>query len=166
MATIDPDFPCSLVIHIPFPTRRLAEAALRSLAVDEELSPLVKRSFSLTTVNQDSAADAIKDLTISSSSGSSDSKQLDAATTSKSANSGTFGDFTDDESRRVLRVDYKASTNRMLRVAVNGFFESLGVIIQVMEELDTDVLHEKGLESLEGAQGIEQGMTGVAVAGV
>jgi EKC/KEOPS complex subunit PCC1/LAGE3 len=28
----------------------------------------------------------------------------------------------------------------MLRVAVNGFMESLGVILGVMEELDVDVL--------------------------
>lgn len=65
-----------------------------------------------------------------------------------------------EESNNVLKTEYKATTNRMLRVAVNGFFESLGTVIQVMEELDTDVLHEKGFESLEGAQGIEEGMTG------
>lgn len=70
-----------------------------------------------------------------------------------------------EESRTVLRTEYKATTNRMLRVAVNGFFESLGVIVQVMEELDADVLHEKGIEGLEGVQGVEQGMTGTTVAG-
>ena len=51
----------------------------------------------------------------------------------------------------------------MLRVAVNGFFESLGVIVQVMEELDIDVLHDKGTEDLKGVQGIEQGVTGTVV---
>lgn len=40
----------------------------------------------------------------------------------------------------VLRTQYKATTNRMLRVAVNGFMESLGVVLGVMEELDVDVL--------------------------
>ena len=70
-----------------------------------------------------------------------------------------------NERMTVLRVDYKAITNRMLRVAVNGFFESLGVVIQVMEELDVDVLHEKGLEGLEGVQGVEQGMTGTTITG-
>ncbi|KAI0466979.1 transcription factor Pcc1-domain-containing protein [Xylaria cf. heliscus] len=40
----------------------------------------------------------------------------------------------------VLRVEYKATTNRMLRVAVNSFMESLGLIIEVMGELDEDVL--------------------------
>ena len=40
----------------------------------------------------------------------------------------------------VLRTEYKATTNRMLRVAVNGFLESLGVVLGVMEELDVDVL--------------------------
>ena len=43
----------------------------------------------------------------------------------------------------VLRTEYKATTNRMLRVAVNGFMESLGLVLQVMEELDVDVLDTK-----------------------
>lgn len=50
----------------------------------------------------------------------------------------------------------------MLRVAVNGFLESLGTVVQVMEELDGDVVHAKGLEGLEGAQGVEHGMVGRA----
>lgn len=68
----------------------------------------------------------------------------------------------DDEALTVLKVHYKATTPRMLRVAVNGFFESLGLVVQVMEELDSDVLHKKGVEGLEGVQGVEQGMTGSA----
>lgn len=50
----------------------------------------------------------------------------------------------------------------MLRVAVNGFFESLGTVVQVMEELDGDVVGVKGLEDLEGVQGVERGMVGRA----
>lgn len=53
----------------------------------------------------------------------------------------------------------------MLRVAVNGFFESLGVVLQVMEELDADVVHAKGLQDLERVQGVEQGMTGSTMTG-
>ena len=45
-----------------------------------------------------------------------------------------------DESKTVLKTTYCATTNRMLRVAVNGFMESLGVILGVMAELDVDVL--------------------------
>merc|ERR1711939_345575 len=48
-----------------------------------------------------------------------------------------------DESRIILRTEYSATTNRMLRVAVNGFMESLGVVLQVMEELDVDMLESK-----------------------
>ena len=44
------------------------------------------------------------------------------------------------EATRVLVVDYKATTNRMLRVAVNGFMESFRVVLDVMEHLDKDVL--------------------------
>lgn len=51
-----------------------------------------------------------------------------------------------EEHRTVLRTEYKATTNRMLRVAVNGFMESLGVVLGVMEELDVDVLAQN-LES-------------------
>ena len=47
-----------------------------------------------------------------------------------------------EESKTVLTTVYHATTNRMLRVAVNGFLESLGVVLGVMEELDVDVLTE------------------------
>ncbi len=52
-------------------------------------------------------------------------------------------DGTDDSQNTILRTEYRATTNRMLRVAVNGFMESLGVVLQVMEELDVDVLNSK-----------------------
>ncbi|KAK8215454.1 hypothetical protein M8818_002075 [Zalaria obscura] len=117
----DKDFPCSLVIDIPFPTNRLASAAIRTLSVDQELSALVQRDFDLVA---------------------------------------KYG-----EEKTVLRTTYRATTNRMLRVAVNGFFESMGVVLQVMEELDTDVIHEMGFESMERVQGVEQGMTGSTVTG-
>jgi len=52
-----------------------------------------------------------------------------------------------DERLTVLRTEYKATTNRMLRVAVNGFMESLGVVLGVMEELDVDVL-AKGMRTV------------------
>ncbi|KAL4897200.1 transcription factor Pcc1-domain-containing protein [Aspergillus ambiguus] len=42
--------------------------------------------------------------------------------------------------KSTLQVTYRATTNRMLRVSVNGFMESLGVILEVMGQLDTDVL--------------------------
>lgn len=45
----------------------------------------------------------------------------------------------------------------MLRVAVNGFFETLGVVVQCMEELDVDVIGNSIKESLVGVQGLEDG---------
>lgn len=42
----------------------------------------------------------------------------------------------------VLRTHYQATTNRMLRVAVNGFMESLIVVLGAMEELDIDMLED------------------------
>ncbi|KAI1358616.1 transcription factor Pcc1-domain-containing protein [Xylaria arbuscula] len=48
-----------------------------------------------------------------------------------------------DSDVKVLRVHYKATTNRMLRVAVNSVMESLSLIIELMGELDEDVLAAK-----------------------
>ncbi|RMZ70711.1 transcription factor pcc1 [Pyrenophora seminiperda CCB06] len=118
------DFPCTLTLDTPFPTTHLASTALRALSVDAELSPLVRRSFSLTNPNP--------------------------PTSSSSPH--------DDES--VLRVNYAATTNRMLRVAVNGFIESIGVVIGVMTELDMDVVYEATREGLQGVQGLEGGKVG------
>jgi EKC/KEOPS complex subunit PCC1/LAGE3 len=46
----------------------------------------------------------------------------------------------------------------MLRVAVNGFLESIGVVIGVMRDLDEDVVGRNmyGGEGLEGVQGLEE----------
>lgn len=51
----------------------------------------------------------------------------------------------------------------MLRVAVNGFFESLGVVLACMRELDGDVVGEEwrgeGLRDVDGlsrVQGLEE----------
>ncbi|EMD58905.1 hypothetical protein COCSADRAFT_176147 [Bipolaris sorokiniana ND90Pr] len=111
------DFPCTLTLHIPFPTAHLAQTAQLSLSVDTELSPLVRRAFTLTTP---------------------------AGSTEQS----------------VLQVDYAATTNRMLRVAVNGFVESASVVVGVMKELDTDVVHEPTKEELEGVQGLDVSKVG------
>lgn len=132
MATIsDPDFPCALyVMHpdttdlplpclaldtdvcmlffcstvdVPFPTPRLASIALKALQVDKELSPLVRRTFSIATSEESLAKEE-----------------------------GAEGN--------ILRTEYRATTNRMLRVAVNSFMESLYLVIEVMEQLDEDVV--------------------------
>lgn len=87
---------------MPFPTPRLASVALKALQVDKELSPLVKRSFSV-------------------------------APPSEGATNGKAGE-------NVLRIVYKATTTRMLRVAVNSFMDSLNLVLEVMQELDTDAL--------------------------
>ncbi|KAH7417072.1 transcription factor Pcc1-domain-containing protein [Cadophora sp. MPI-SDFR-AT-0126] len=120
---LDTEFPCSLTIDLPLPTARLASIALRTLVVDAELSPLVRRSFSTIIPSTVSAAN------------------------------GTSGEEKGEES--VLRTEYKATTNRMLRVAVNGFMESLSVVLGIMEELDVDVFGkelEKGTSTLLWAQ--------------
>ncbi|KAA8621557.1 Pcc1 domain containing protein [Pyrenophora tritici-repentis] len=123
------EFPCTLTLHIPFPSTHLASTALRALSVDAELSPLVWRSFSLTTP--------------------SNSTSDPAPSNPNSTNS--------DAETSVLKVNYAATTNRMLRVAVNGFIESIGVVIGVMKDLDTDVVYEATREGLDGVQGLKVG---------
>ncbi|EEA19958.1 hypothetical protein TMatcc_010102 [Talaromyces marneffei ATCC 18224] len=49
-------------------------------------------------------------------------------------------DDADEASKTVLETTYRATTNRMLRVSVNGFMDTLGVVLGVIEELDVDVL--------------------------
>ena len=97
------------VISTPLPTYRLASFALQALRVDAELSPLVRRSFSLLHHNvlsvQASSHQTIKD---------------------------------DNRDVTILRTEYRATTNRMLRVATNGFMESLALVLELMEKLDVN----------------------------
>ncbi|KAL8902458.1 MAG: hypothetical protein Q9207_004698 [Kuettlingeria erythrocarpa] len=129
MADTDSDFPCSLVISIPLPTHRLASFALRALQVDLELSPLVQRSFTLVSPERREAHTSNDSVEGSAPNG-------DAAT-------GVRNENNPFEEKTVLRTEYKATTNRMLRVSVNGFLESMGVVLEAMEELDVDVLAEE-----------------------
>jgi EKC/KEOPS complex subunit PCC1/LAGE3 len=118
-------------IDLPLPSSRLAHAALRSLSVDAELSPLVLRSFS----------------TISPKTPFYPSTTTPTSTTINN----------DDEDKTILRTEYKATTNRMLRVAVNGFMESLSVVLGVMAELDVDVLGVEFVDESVGDGGVEVG---------
>lgn len=122
-------------ILVPLPTNRLALCALRALEVDAELSPLVRRAFSL---------DYPQRLDGSYEEAEHNAPDENTDTKGKSCPvSSVLNDHDDmlsDENRTVLRTEYKATTNRILRVAVNGFMESLGVVLEVMEELDVDVL--------------------------
>lgn len=124
---------CS-VISTPFPSHRLASSALKSLQVDAELSPLVRRKFSLVKSKPDSARPSTSTL-------NSPGHVSNAASIPNSTASSAGTD--DDGTKTILLTEYKAKTNRMLRVAVNGFMESLGVVLGVMEKLDVDVMAAK-----------------------
>lgn len=106
---------------MPLPTHRLALSALRALQVDVELSSLVSRSFSLAVPSHPLASRI-------------------TANGFDDAGKHTVGLESEEQEKTVLRTEYKATTNRMLRVAVNGFMESLGVVLGIMEELDVDVV--------------------------
>lgn len=108
-------------IDVPFPTARLSAIAIKAIAVDKELSPLVRREFSTVNVASASGGAGVVD-------GSDD----------------------DVTGQNVMRVLYKATTNRMLRVSVNSFMDSLSLILEVMERLDADVLESRPIEPQAG----------------
>lgn len=123
---------CRRTISIPLPTHHLASSAIRALSVDAELSPLVRRTFYLT------APATTENTTLDSSPIESAVVNPNAEAPSPVVTDGTEA----TETLTVLHTEYKATTNRMLRVAVNGFMESLGVVLGIMEELDIDVLEK------------------------
>ncbi|KAI9882904.1 MAG: hypothetical protein M1823_005343 [Watsoniomyces obsoletus] len=97
---------------------RLASCAVRALEVDQELSSRVRRSLTARSRPRPST-----------SGGDGDSEAV--SNTDATA---------DDAVEAELSALFEASTNRLLRVAVNGYMESLRLVIGVMEELDVDVL--------------------------
>ncbi len=120
-------------IIIPLPTHRLASSALRALSVDAELSPLVRRTFSLAPPDFEKGGTPY---------GSADANGVARLHSPASSAAAAPVNVPAYERWTSLRTEYKAATNRMLRVAVNGFMESMGVVLSVMEELDVDVLAE------------------------
>lgn len=56
----------------------------------------------------------------------------------------------DTAGKLILRTEYSATTNRMLRVAVNSFMDSIMLVLDVMENLDTDVLLQNNQNDLPG----------------
>ncbi|KOS16876.1 hypothetical protein ESCO_004871 [Escovopsis weberi] len=115
------DFPCSLDLSVPFPSARLATIALQTLQVDKELSPLVQRHISLASSPEPGP-------------GPEPQHSLE-----EPAHVGS-DDSPDSPRPATLEVRYRAATNRMLRVAVNSFLDSLGLAVEVMQYLDEDVL--------------------------
>lgn len=103
---------------------------MKALAVDKELSPLVQRRFSTVTAAS----------TTNSSGGSGSGSGSGSTGTGTSTSISISKGLDDGDDECVLRVHYRATTNRMLRVAVNSFMDSLALILEVMEKLDVDVL--------------------------
>lgn len=122
-------------ILVPFPTNHLASSALRALEVDPELSSLVRRAFSLDSPQRPDGSYEEEEHNVPDENINIKGKGCPVSSVPND-----HDDELSDENRTVLRTEYKATTNRMLRVAVNGFMESLGLVLGVMEELDVDVL--------------------------
>lgn len=60
-------------------------------------------------------------------------------------------DATPSDKDYILRVEYSATTNRMLRVAVNSFMDSLKLVLEVMEQLDVDMLDQSKKNNQESS---------------
>ena len=133
---------------MPFPTQRLASIAQRALTVDKELSSQVRRSISVLPPD------------ITGPSGANQGVREAAAAASNATDTEGISKDSIVPSDPVsaptnLQIEYTAATNRLLRVAVNGFFDSLRVVIHAMQELDTDTIDIPGTETLDGVQGVE-----------
>ena len=113
--SVSQEFPCSITLRIPFPTSRLATIALRVLSVDKELSPLVQRALSLNAPSLE-APEHKPDITRPTSLA---------------------------EDSQTLIAHYQATTNRMLRVSVNGFMDNLALVLDMMATLDMDVIQQQ-----------------------
>ena len=188
---------------MPFPTHRLAAIALHALSVDQELSLLVRRSFSLARCpsnvrkptpsssrvgnvqGEDQGPGSKSHMQVSPLTGGAlhlgpdhsdflreqESAHAEHCQDTYPTPKGSAGlskecrqlDM-EDEEETVLVTQYSATTNRMLRVSVNGFFESVAVVLNCMKELDLDVVSDKWVgegeeevDELRRVQGIHEG---------
>jgi EKC/KEOPS complex subunit PCC1/LAGE3 len=116
---IDPDFPCSLCV-----------LSLKSFTTNQTFSTI---DLPLPTARLASAA--LQALRVDKEL----SPLVRRSFSTISPLSSSDSDLVQSAEETILRTEYKATTNRMLRVAVNGFMESLSVVLGVMEELDVDV---------------------------
>ncbi|UNI14903.1 hypothetical protein JDV02_001483 [Purpureocillium takamizusanense] len=135
----DASFPCSIALRVPLPSARLASTALRALEVDPELSPLVRRHLSVGTA---AAADDVIDTTTAAAAAVGAEQRVAGVVVAVGGGEEETVQEENNEALKVLHVDYRATTNRMLRVAVNSFLDSLKLVLEVMEQLDVDVLAE------------------------
>jgi EKC/KEOPS complex subunit PCC1/LAGE3 len=122
----DPEFPCSLFV-LPFFSPTFGKLTGHARTIDLPLPTARLASAALQALRVDKELSPLVRRSFSTISAASCHGAGDAGLV-KSAE------------EAVLRTEYKATTNRMLRVAVNGFMENLSVVLGVMEELDVDVL--------------------------
>ena len=107
-------FPYRLSLGIRFPEARLAEAAKRSLSVDEEISDRVRRVFRI----DDDVLAAGSGGNVANSGGDEG-----GGVTGAGAGAGL-----------VMRVDFEATEARLLRASVTGFWDMLKVVLKTMQE--------------------------------
>lgn len=125
---LDSEFPCSLYVAPPcFP--------LHSTRADSKLKSVI--DIPLPTARLATAAQ--RALQVDKELSPLVRRSFSTVSTS-STNSKDDGTLVQSDENTILRTEYKATTNRMLRVAVNGFMESLTVVLGVMEQLDVDLL--------------------------
>lgn len=123
---IDLEFPCSL-FAINFPSSYFGILTRHTRTIDLPLPTARLASAALQALRVDKELSPLVRRSFSTISTASSHGSGDSSLVSSSEET-------------ILRTEYKATTNRMLRVAVNGFMESLSVVLGVMEELDVDIL--------------------------
>jgi EKC/KEOPS complex subunit PCC1/LAGE3 len=128
---VDPEFPCSLFV-LSFSSPNFRRLIRHARTIDLPLPTARLASAALQALRVDKELSPLVRRSFSTIS-------------TASCRVSSVANLVKSSEETILRTEYKATTNRMLRVSVNGFMESLSVVLSVMEELDVDVL---GVEHL------------------
>lgn len=115
--------------------RLLLDPPLSCICLSLLCSPAISRILEVPFPNSRLASVALQALRVDREISPLVSREL-----STTAPSDTSNAVPPSAGETVLRVNYSAATNRMLRVAVNTFMDSLALVLEVMGELDVDVL--------------------------
>ncbi|KAK4067402.1 uncharacterized protein Triagg1_7582 [Trichoderma aggressivum f. europaeum] len=139
----DPKFPCSMQVNfpslLPLPCQSTAihlhlHHCIISPWLTQTSRPL-NRQLRIPFPTPRLASTALKALQVDPELSPLVQRHVSVVSSSSSSTSPSSGDHAE-----VLLVEYQATTNRMLRVAVNSFMEGLKLVLEVMEQLDVDVL--------------------------
>lgn len=126
-STTSSEFPYSMYASLPSDIHKLAvDCSSRTIALPLPTNRLASAALRALEVDSELSPSVRRTMILTApKTSSTEAKQI-----------------VNEEDKTVLETTYSATTHRMLRVSVNGFMESVNVVLGVMEELDVDVLQK------------------------